>query len=134
MTSKEILNANPKAASLIHDYYLNRMLDALADDSFPSEFKEFAKEKGLPFENIVSMLETNPRQLIDFFDDEQININVTCYKAGDGKAYCILDHNSTISSEKVFETRKEAELEGVKLAIELFEEKLSSLEKTNEES
>ncbi len=135
MTGKEILDANPKAASLIHDYYLNRMLDALEDDKFPKNFKDFARERGLPFDNIIAMVETNPRQLIDFFDDEDIYINVTRYVASiDGKPYCILDHNSTVKSKEVFETRKEAELEGVKLAIELLEKKLNSLEETNEES
>ena len=131
MSSKEILDANPKTASLIHDYYLNRMLDSLNDDSLPPEFKEFAKEKGLPFENIVAMLEVNPRQLIDFFDDEEIFINVYT-SHGKFFLYDILNDRKTISHEA--STRKEAELEGVKLAIELFEEKLNSLEKTNEES
>jgi hypothetical protein len=134
MTSKEILDANPKSASLIHDYYLNRMLDALEDDTLPPEFKEFAREKGLPFENIVAILEVNPRQLFDVFDDREIHINVTRYKASDGKIYSILDNNSTVKSDRVFDTRKEAELEGVKLAIEMLEEKLNSLEETNEDS
>jgi hypothetical protein len=134
MSSKEILDANPKAASLIHDYYLNRMLDALEDETLPPEFKEFARQKGLPFENIVAMLEANPRQLLDFFDDEEIHINVTRYKSKDGKIYSILDTNSTVKSDKVFDTRKEAEIEGVRLAIEMLEEKLNSLEETNEDS
>lgn len=135
MTAKEILDANPKAASLIHDYYLNKMLDALEDEKLPAEFKDFAREKGLPFDNIVTMLEVNPRQLIDFFDDRDIYINVTRYVASiDNKTHCILDHNSTVKSKNVFDTRKEAELEGVVLAIEALEKKLNSLENTNEES
>lgn len=134
MTSKEILDANPKTASSIHDYYLNLLLDSLEDENLPPEFKEFAKEKGVPFENIVAMMEANPRQMLDFFDEQEIYINVTRYKASDGNVYSILDHNSTVSSSKVFKTRKEADLEGVKLAIEMLEEKLNSLEKTNEDS
>lgn len=134
MTSKEILDANPKAASLIHDYYLNLLLDSLEDESLPPEFKEFAREKGVPFENIIAMMEANPRQMLDFFDEQEIYINVTRYKASDGNTYSILDHNSTVKSGKVFNTRKEADLEGVKLAIEMLEEKLNSLEKTNEDS
>ncbi len=135
MNSEKILNANPKVASLIHDYYLNRMLDALEDETLPTEFKEFAKEKGLPFANIVAMMEVNPRQLIDFFDDRDIYINVTRYVASiDDKPHCILDHNSTVKSKNVFDTRKEAEMEGVILAIEMLEKKLNSLEETNEDS
>lgn len=134
MTSKEILDANPKAASLIHDYYLNKLLDSLEDDNLPPEFKEFAREKGLPIENIVAMLEANPRQMLDFFDEQEIHINVTRYKASDGNIYSTLDSNSTVKSSHVFNTRKEADLEGVTLAIQMLEEKLNSLEKTNEDS
>jgi hypothetical protein len=134
MKSKEILDANPKAASLIHDYYLNKLLDSLEDDNLPAEFKEFAREKGVPMENIAAMLEANPRQMLDFFDEREIYINITRYKASDGNTYSILDHNSTVSSSKVFNTRKEADAAGVLLAIELLEEKLNSLEKTNEDS
>jgi hypothetical protein len=134
MKSKEILDANPKAASLIHDYYLNKLLDSLEDDNLPAEFKEFAREKGVPMENIAAMLEANPRQMLDFFDEQEIYINITRYKASDGNTYSILDHNSTVSSSKVFNTRKEADTAGVHLAIELLEEKLNSLEKTNEDS
>jgi hypothetical protein len=135
MIGKELLDANPKAASLIHDYYLNAMLEALQDDTLPENFKEFAREKGLPLENIAHMIDTNPRNLFDVFDEHDIYINVTRYVASiDGKAYCILDHNSTVKSDKVFDTRKEADKEGVTLAIIALEEKLNSLEKTNEES
>ena len=134
MTSKEILDANPKAASLIHDYYLNKLLDSLEDDNLPAEFKEFAREKGLPIENIVGMMEANPRQMLDFFDEQEIHINVTRYKASDGNIYSTLDSNSTVKTIKVFNTRKEADLEGVTLAIQMLEEKLNSLEKTNEDS
>lgn len=134
MTSKEILDANPKAASLIHDYYLNKLLDSLEDDNLPQEFKEFAREKGLPIENIVAMLDANPRQMLDFFDEQEIHINVTRYKASDGNIYSTLDSNSTVKTIKVFNTRKEADLEGVTLAIQMLEEKLNSLEKTNEDS
>jgi hypothetical protein len=134
MKSKEILDANPKAASLIHDYYLNKMLDALEDETLPPEFKEFAKEKGLPFENIVAMLEVNPRQLLDFFDDSKVYIDIRANFDGTF-IYALLIESTSITGEiKKFDTRKEAELEAVKLAIETLEKKLNSLEETNEDS
>jgi hypothetical protein len=132
MKSKEILDANPKAASLIHDYYLNKMLDALEDDKLPENFKDFAREKGLPFENIVAMLEVNPRQLFDFFDDQGIFINIST--TNNGKTYhCDVSQDLKGESQGGY-TRKEADLKGVILAIEMLEKKLNSLEETNKES
>lgn len=132
MTSKEILDANPKSASLIHDYYLNRLLESLEDDTFPPEFKEFAMEKGVPFDNIVAMLEANPRQLFDVFDEHGIFINIST--TNNGKSYqCDVSQDLKGESQGA-NTRKEADLKGVTLAIDMLEEKLNSLEKTNEDS
>lgn len=130
MTGKEILDANPKAASLIHDYYLNKLLDSLEDDNLPPEFKEFAREKGLPVENIVAMLEANPRNLFDVFDEQQIIISIT-YDRGSNK-FCYFVNES--KHEEQFDTRKKADESAVKTAISVLENKLNSLEKTNEDS
>jgi len=132
MTAKEILDANPKAASFIHDFYLNAMLDALEDDKLPENFKQFAREQGLPFENIIAMLDANPRGLFDVFDDQGIFINIST--TNNGKTYkCDVSQDLKGESQGGY-TRKEADLKGVILAIEMLEEKLNSLEETNEES
>ena len=130
MKSKEILDANPKAASLIHDYYLNIMLDALEDDKLPENFKDFAREKGLPFENIVAMLEANPRQLFDVFDKHEIIISVTYDRAANKFCYFVNEYQDKTH----FDTRKEADKDAVRTALLSLEAKLNSLEKTNEDS
>jgi hypothetical protein len=134
MTSKEIFDANPKAASLIHDYYLNRMLDALEDGTFPPEFKEFAKEKGVPIENIITMLEVNPRQLFDVFDEYNIFIDITPNFDGTFIRSLLVGNESITSSIQKFNTRKEADVAAVIDAITMLEKKLNSLEETNEDS
>lgn len=130
MKGKELLDANPKAASLIHDFYLNAMLTALDDQSLPDNFKEFTREKGLPIENIVAMMNTNPRQLFDVFDEQDIYISVYI-KNSKLYHYDVLHNEKTISSTA--DTRKQADQEAVETAVVMLEKKLISLEKTNEE-
>lgn len=134
MKGLELLDQNPKIAKLIANYYLDVMIESLNNESLPEDFKEFIREQGMDNEKIAAIIDGNPRNLFEFFDEQEIYINVTRYKASDGNVYSILDNNSTVKSSKVFNTRKEADLEGVTLAIKLLEEKLNSLEKTNEDS
>lgn len=130
MKGKELLDANSKAASLIHDFYLNAMLTALDDQSLPDNFKEFTREKGLPIENIAAMMNTNPRQLFDVFDEQNIYISVYT-KNSKLYHYDVLHNEKTTSSTA--DTRKQADQEAVETAVVMLEKKLISLEKTNEE-
>ena len=131
---QELLKDNPKAASFIHDYYLNMMLDALEDDNLPENFKEFAREKGMPLDNISAMIDANPRGLFDVFDLHNICINVTTSTDTLMFSYSIMTELATIKSDNVFDTRKEADKSALETAITMLEKKLNSLEKTNEDS
>lgn len=124
----EILKQNPKTARLMHDYYLNLMIDSSRD--LPDHFKEFVKEQGVEMSNIAAMMETAPRNLFDIFDEQEIIISVT-YDRSSNK-FCYFVNES--KHEEQFDTRKEADKDAVKTAIGVLEEKLNLLEKTNEDS
>jgi hypothetical protein len=132
MIGKEILDANPKTASKMHDFYLNQMLNALDNQDLPDHFKEYLEEKGISMDNIADMMDANPRQLFDVFDEQGIFINIST--TNNGKSYQC-DVSSDLKGESQgANTRKEADLKGIILAIEMLEKKLNSLEKTNEDS
>lgn len=124
----EILKQNPKTARLMHDYYLNLMIDSSRD--LPDHFKEFVKEQGVEMSNIAAMMETAPRNLFDIFDEQEIIISVT-YDRSSNK-FCYFVNES--KHEEQFDTRKEADKNAVKSAILVLEKKLNSLEETNEDS
>jgi hypothetical protein len=132
MSSLKLLKEHPLSAQVIHDYYLNYMLDSLEDGSLPEEFKTFIKEKGLEMHNIAEMIDGNPRTLFDVFDEQGIFINIST--TNNGKSYqCDVSQDLKGESQGA-NTRKEADLKGVILAIEMLEKKLNPLEKTNEDS
>jgi hypothetical protein len=125
MKGLELLEQNPESAKLICSYYLEVMLESLNDDSLPEDFKDHVRAQAMDNRNIAAILDGNPRNLLEFFDDKGIFINVTRYVASDGIAYSILDNNSSVKSSHVFNTRKEADQEGVRLAILKLEETLT---------
>ena len=125
MKGLELLEKNPNAAKLICSYYLEIMLESLKDEALPDDFKNSIREQGIDNEKIGAIIDGNPRNLLEFFDNKGIFINVTRYTASDGITYSILDHNSSVSSPKVFHTRKEADKVGLELAIEKLEETLT---------
>jgi hypothetical protein len=125
MKGLELLEKNPNVAKLICSYYLEIMLDSLKDEGLPEDFKESIREQGIDNEKIGAIIDGNPRNLLEFFDNRGIFINVTRYTASDGITYSILDHNSSVSSPKVFHTRKEADKVGLELAIEKLEDALT---------
>jgi len=134
MKGKELLDANPKAASLIHDFYLDAMLNALDDQSLPDNFKEFTREKGLPMENIAAMIDANPRQLFDVFDSHKIYPNVVPNFDGTFLCSIIIGNTSATTSRYTFNTRKEADYAVIKDAILELEERLTDLVNDKENS
>jgi adenosylcobinamide amidohydrolase len=126
----EILKQHPKAAQVMKDYYINLMIESAQD--LPAHFKEFLQDKGLEMSNIAEMMETAPRNLFDVFDEHGIFINVSTTNSG--KSYqCDVSRDLQGESQGA-NTRKEADLKGVTLAIAMLENKLNSLEETNEDS
>ena len=125
MKGLELLEQNPNAAKLICDYYLEIMLESLKDEGLPEDFKESIREQGIDNNKIGAIIDGNPRNLLEFFDEKGIFINVTRYIASDGITYSILDNNSSVKSSHVFHTRKEADKEGLELAIIKLEEILT---------
>ena len=126
----EILKQHPKAAQVMKDYYIDLMIESAQD--LPAHFKEFLQEKGLEMSNIAEMMETAPRNLFDVFDEQGIFINVST--TNNGKSFQCDVSRDLQGESQAANTRKEADLKGVTLAIEMLEKKLNSLEETNEDS
>ena len=126
----EVLKQNPKAATVMKNYYIDLMIESSKD--LPDHFREFLEDRGLEISNIAAMMETGPRNLFDVFDEYGIFINIS--KTNNGKSYqCDVSQDLKGESQGA-NTRKEADLKGVILAIEMLEKKLNALEKTNEDS
>jgi glycyl-tRNA synthetase beta subunit len=76
MKGLELLEQNPNVAKLICSYYLEIMLESLKDEGLPEEFKDSVREQGIDNDKIGAIIDGNPRNLFDFFDNHKIIIQI----------------------------------------------------------
>jgi hypothetical protein len=124
MKAIELLEQNPESAKLICSYYLEVMLESLNDESLPEEFKDHVRSQAMDNNNIAAILDGNPRNLFDFFDDQSLFINIMTEK-GKTFSYNIIDYVS-VGSTLMAKTRKEAEKEAIITAIGMLETRLTN--------
>lgn len=128
----ELLKKYPKSAKLIREYYLDKMLESLKDDSLPDEFKDHVRQMGIDDEKVAKMLGDAYSQLFSFFDSNKVYISVSPIMEIEEKEGEIATLKPIIFQASILgkqwisfnETRKEAEFEGVKNAFVLLEDKL----------
>jgi len=127
---KELLEKYPKAAKVVKEYYLNKLLKSLEDKGLDEDFKEHVRQQGVPEEQIFKLLEANPIALTDIFDSHGILINIDAffnskkektfgYLIDDGKDHPMEDNRSVVLPD-----RKTAEQGAVEYSFKLLEEKL----------
>ena len=124
MKGIELLEQNPETAKLICSYYLEVMLESLNDDSLPEDFKDHVRSQGMDNNNIAAILDGNPRNLFDFFDNHNIYISINSFSDG-SFSYSISSDIGTSGTSKVYKTRKEADKEAVEAAIKQLESTLT---------
>lgn len=124
MKGIELLEQHPKSGKLICSYYLEIMIESLKDEGLPEDFKESIREEGIDNRNVGAILDGNPRNLFDFFDDQSLFINIMTEK-GKTFSYNIIDHVS-VGSTLMAKTRKEAEKEAIITAIGMLETRLTN--------
>jgi hypothetical protein len=124
MKGLELLEKNPNVAKLICSYYLEIMLESLKDENLPEEFKDSVREQGIDNDKIGVIIDSNPRNLFDFFDSHNMYINVTSFSDG-SFSYSIIANIGTSGSSEVYKTRKEADKVSVEIAIKQLESTLT---------
>ena len=76
MSILELLDNYPKAAIVIKQWFLARMLESLNTDSLPEEFKEYVRQQGIDNNKIADMVESNPRTLFTPFDLQKVYVKI----------------------------------------------------------
>ena len=117
MNGIELLEKYSKAATVIKQWFLERMLESLKDETLPETFKEYARQQEIDNDKIGKLIDGNPRTLFDVFDEYEIYINISApkfsYSIGTG---------GVISG--TLKTRKEAEIAAIEEASQLLNDKL----------
>ena len=120
MKGIELLNKYPESAKIIRAWFLEKMIESLQTADVPDEFKDMMRETGIEDDKLAIMIDSNPRMLLDVFDDNDIVIENSLYP--DGTFTIKIGNQATTQSWK---TRKESELFAIDAAFEILENKLS---------
>lgn len=76
MNYLEILQTYPLATDVIIKWFTKKMYQSFEDKSVPGEIKEFMETRGISEENLATLIEQNPRMLLDVFDTNEIIIEI----------------------------------------------------------
>lgn len=126
MKAIEILKKNPKSASLVIDWFFEKMIQSLKSESIDDEFRNFMREQALDNEKMAVMIDANPRMLFDVFDENGVFIQINVFNTF---SYSINEGDAISGSWK---TRKESESAAIETAFEILENKLTPKELTDE--
>jgi len=135
MSGLELLEKYPRAASVIRNWLLNRMVEALQSESIDEDFKQYMRDQGIDNNNIAPMIDSNPRMLLDIFDANEVFICIAVWTKTPGHFENVefsFSINATNKNNSNFATRKEAELFAIEAAFEILDNKLTPKEESNE--
>jgi hypothetical protein len=127
MSGLELLEKYPLAASVIRNWFIWRMVEALESESIDEEFKQYMRDQGIENERMGTLIDLNPRMLFDIFDEHEVFIETFLYP--DNTFTIKIGNEATTNSWK---TRKEAELFAIEAAFEILNKQLTPKEETNE--
>lgn len=120
MNGLQLLKDHPKAALVIKQWYLEKMLESINDSSVPNDFKELVRSQGLDDEKVGRLIDSSHRTLFDVFDSHKIYIQISILPES-GKFWHVI--NGKDSSLK-FDNRKDADKQAVVEAFKLLDDKI----------
>ena len=122
MKGLELLEKHPLAANVVRDWFINQLLESFKDETVPEGFKQYMLDQGIDNDKVGTLIDVNPRNLLDVFDENEIfiSINIT-----DRKFTYRIDN---LVNPTEYSTRKECELISITRAFEILENKLSPKE------
>jgi hypothetical protein len=130
MKGLELLKKYPLSAKVVKDWFMEKMIESLNDDTITKEFREFMLEQSIDDDKLAIMIDANPRMLFDVFDENDIIIYFMIFSSPEGVRFSAAIHtgyNEEVPNPigKQYNTRKEAELFAIESAFEILEENLS---------
>lgn len=136
MSGLELLEKYPLSAKIIKDWFLGQMIESLKKETIDEEFKTFMREQGIDDDKMGTLIDVNPRMLLDVFDDNKIFIFTDCELLDKKLCFIYKIITPILTLEMGREdigrvncnSRKEAELFAIEEAFEILENKLTTID------
>lgn len=122
MSILEMLETYPKAAVVIKQWFLDRMLESLKDDSLPEDFKDYVRKQGIDNDKISAMVESNPRILFTPFDSQDVYVEIPVNMQNESATFSWSINKGP--NHKWYNDRLDAERDAIKEAFKVLNDKL----------
>jgi hypothetical protein len=119
------LDANPKSATLLRQWFTERMIESIEHmEEFQEETLEIMKQHLVSNDAVSNIIQDNVRSLFDFFDEQNVFITITRNYLASAFEWDIQsvgepDVQSPIGIK--FSSRKEAEMSAINEAFKILE-------------
>jgi hypothetical protein len=132
-----LLEKYPASTEIVRAWFMEKMIESFKDETVPDEFKNFMREQGIQNDKLATMIDSNPRMLLDVFDENGIIIYFMIFSSPEGVKFSgaiHIGHDEVKPNPigKQCNTRKEAELFAIEAAFEILETKLTPKELIDE--
>jgi hypothetical protein len=128
MKGIELLETYSKAATVIKDFYNNKLIDSVSNSSeeIPEEFKEMIKQQSFDNEYVATFIDSNPRFLFDVFDDNELNVEILVMYSDRPSmfTYTVVEGDLIHTEPTKYNSRIEAEKVAIEEAFKLLNERL----------
>jgi len=128
MKGIELLETYPKAATVIKEFYNNKLIDSVSNSSeeIPEEFKEMIKQQSFDNEYVATFIDSNPRFLFDVFDDNELNVEILVMYSDRPSmfTYTVVEGDLIHTEPTKYNSRIEAEKVAIEEAFKLLNERL----------
>ena len=128
MKGIELLETYPKAATVIKDFYNNKLIDSVSNSSeeIPEEFKEMIKQQSFDNEYVATFIDSNPRFLFDVFDDNELNVEILVMYSDRPSmfTYTVVEGDLIHTEPTKYNSRIAAERVAIEKAFQILNDKL----------
>jgi hypothetical protein len=125
MKGLELLEAYPKAAEVINEFYHTKMIESMNTPDVSQEYKDLLKEQEFDNEYVAKFIDANPRILFDVFDSNAVYIEILVdYTADAVFTYGVINDDEMNTESTTYKYRVEAERVAVGKAFQLLNDKL----------
>jgi len=115
----ELLEQYPKASEVVLEWYKSKMKDSLNISTLSEDIKESFNDYIIGLDHISLMIDNNPRFLFDVLDENEIYINI--FRVKNVFMWSLSD--SEFLDDRVFNTRRNAEMAAIEQAFILLNDK-----------
>lgn len=118
-----MLDANPKSATLLRQWFTERMIESIEDmEEFQEETLEIMKQHLVSNEAVSNIIQDNVRSLFDFFDEQHVYITITRNYLASAFEWDIQSEEAPdVQSDVKVSSRKEAEMSAINEAFKILE-------------